>query len=563
MRMIWNLSDSLQINANPSWHAQLSHDALAALQDSLCDATFSNISLRIPLRELARALDNDLDTRIPLEDYRTALLAVSNRIPAALLHFTLAWCDERAAWKSNSRRPPQPGAPPKIPFRQSMSNAYEHALLAWQDAPTPEVATLLIKIAKNGFGPPNACRLWFDRAVERQLNHMPAYRAFLVTLLPMWGGSQRLMLDFGEECLATRRFDTFVPDFYSEVVKSISMDSDNRLAIFRRPTVCANWVALFDHYQAADPDNPRTRDNRRTLQAIALWGAGRPAEAAERLKPLNGIPTGQPLQWFRIHPPFMRGELALLAGPRRDAFLDALALSRAGRHAQACDLLEPLRQSPGVDDIERYRLEEAFLLERIRADLPSAQPVPLLPAYDLAGWHPLNGPWFLRKDGALHCPGRSLDRSKITLKTPLGLPLEITGEIELKGPRDSGVLFLDKLRPEDSALGVYLRFSRGAQTVGLCPGHYLGATFPARLRPRNSFRILVDAHRATLEVNGQTLARDWMIPDNLTLDDNVTVGLKNIRNFSVRNLVARKPSPAASGSAAPVPSCPPPPDSPP
>ncbi len=541
MRMIWNLHDTRQANAHSSWHAQLSRDALAALQESLCDGTFSNISLRIPLRELRLALDNDLDTHIPLEDYRTALLAVSNRIPAPLLHFTLAWCDERAAWKSNTRRPTRSDAP-QASFRQTMSNAYEHALLAWQDAPTPEVATLLIKIAKNNVGPDNACRLWFDRAVERQLDHMPAYRAFRVSLQPMWGGSPRLMLDFGEECLATRRFDTPVPDFYSEIVKSISMDSDHRLAIFRRPGVCSNWVALFDDYQAANPDNPRTRDNRRTLQAIALWGAGRPAEAAERLTPLNGIPTDQPLQWFRIHPPLMRGELALLNGPRRDAFLGALASSRAGHHAQARDLLDPLRHTPGLDDMERYRLEEAFLLSRIRADLPSGQPVPLMPAFDLAGWHPLNGPWFRRADGALHCPGRSLDRSKLTLKTPLGLPLEITGEIELKGPRDSGELFLDPLRPEDSVLGVSLRFSRGSQTVGLCPDHRQGMSAPARLGPRNSFRILLDGRRITLDVNGQTLAQDWKIPDNLTPNNDVTVGLKNIRNFAVRQLAARTPA---------------------
>jgi len=67
-------------------------------------------------------------------------------------------------------------------------------------------------------------RDWFDRAVEAQMDYEPAYNSLLWALTPRWGGSHGKMYQFGLECLATKRFDTCVPEKLIQIVLDIDSE---------------------------------------------------------------------------------------------------------------------------------------------------------------------------------------------------------------------------------------------------------------------------------------------------------------------------------------------------
>ena len=69
---------------------------------------------------------------------------------------------------------------------------------------------------------------WFERAVNAQFDYMRAYSKYLEALRPRWGGSHKAMMDFGTECLNTKRFDTKVPIVFLDSLVEISKDCGNK-----------------------------------------------------------------------------------------------------------------------------------------------------------------------------------------------------------------------------------------------------------------------------------------------------------------------------------------------
>lgn len=91
---------------------------------------------------------------------------------------------------------------------------------AWKSRPErPEAAAMMMEVAffRDPKGP--EARTWFDRAVAAQFDYAPAYRDMLAHCLPHHGGSVAMVLDFGEACRATERYDTLVPQFYFSAVR--------------------------------------------------------------------------------------------------------------------------------------------------------------------------------------------------------------------------------------------------------------------------------------------------------------------------------------------------------
>jgi hypothetical protein len=98
-------------------------------------------------------------------------------------------------------------------FRQKIAQARSMALLAWKIQPeTPQPATLMESVVGSGAEDDWGLRQWFQVAVHARFDHEAAYLTYKSFMQPQWGGSDRELLSFARECIASGRLDTRVPE---------------------------------------------------------------------------------------------------------------------------------------------------------------------------------------------------------------------------------------------------------------------------------------------------------------------------------------------------------------
>lgn len=122
-------------------------------------------------------------------------------------------------------------------FEKYMKLASAHARNAYSLNPQfPESSALLINIALAGHDD-DTIFYWFERCIAAEIDHAGAYLNLLGALRPRWGGSYDAMLEFGEQCADTKRFDTDVPRYLLESCFKVVEDSGTMtwLEIFERP----------------------------------------------------------------------------------------------------------------------------------------------------------------------------------------------------------------------------------------------------------------------------------------------------------------------------------------
>lgn len=153
----------------------------------------------------------------------------------------------------------------------------------------PEAATWMIPIAMAGHEKLST-RDWFDRAVAAQFDYMPAYAKLSWAMLPRWGGSHQEMLDFGEECAKTGRFDTVVPWQMIVVIESTGNEVQDEkqwaeMSWMDTGTSDDIWY-VAGHYAAAKPvfegyaACPESPFDKRHIQTRHLWAAACAGSAA-------------------------------------------------------------------------------------------------------------------------------------------------------------------------------------------------------------------------------------------------------------------------------------------
>ena len=132
-------------------------------------------------------------------------------------------------------------------YREGIKDAKAVFTQAWELHPDyPEPATGMIECSR---GDRAACRMWFDRAVSAEFDHIPAYGAYTFTIYPRWGGSHAEMFAFAEECRDTERHDTEVPFRYVGTLFSIANErADTWKEIFNRPGVYAACTNIIERH---------------------------------------------------------------------------------------------------------------------------------------------------------------------------------------------------------------------------------------------------------------------------------------------------------------------------
>jgi|688.fasta_scaffold122820_1 hypothetical protein len=274
-------------------------------------------------------------------------------------------------------------------------------------------------------------RLWFDRAVAAEFDFSAAYKQMLRhVLLPRWGGSHEAMLDFGRECLATGRFDTQVPSYMYEAVIGVGAELPDARDAVAMPGVydacartCRGYIAA-----AASPETVRLWQSR---LAVLAWAAGRHTDACEALDALRDDIVPDPLLAFRAQPADVVGESRLGGGPHAETFAAAEALVEKNRLEEALAAYRPLATRNDLNPVARWVVTGRIKALENAVALDSYQWVDLQPPADMKGWRPVFGGWRLEKDGTLFGWGDQRGRVKILCESELGPDVELSAECDL------------------------------------------------------------------------------------------------------------------------------------
>ena len=146
----------------------------------------------------------------------------NKKIPRYLSEFALGCINNRMAWDARGE-----GTADSVSqegwrlFERHQRKAAVHFRNAHHLNPNfPQTAYEMIDIARAGnIG--ESVPEWFEKARKAQYDYIPAYDNRIFDLYPQWHGSLGKMLEFGRECLATKRFDTFVPYYYFAAVTRV------------------------------------------------------------------------------------------------------------------------------------------------------------------------------------------------------------------------------------------------------------------------------------------------------------------------------------------------------
>lgn len=409
--------------------------------------------------------------------------------------------------------------------------------------------------------PPTGTTLqdWLDRAVAAQFDNYIPYDTVTSWLRPDWVGSVAEEEAFGRSCVATRRFDTAVPLYYMDVLKTLCLTKPWR-AICRRPENAAALLAL-GRGMVAEPSRQDEKWRWKSLAAVWAWFGGNDREAADALAslPAEGLhPIAlQELRHFRTSPTIMQAELAIRLSSARDDYEKGEALYWAFEPGQAQEAFAAALKKYTGDAAGRQWLESRVALAdfEVASQKGEWMKVPL----DLRQWDVLAGKWSNTADGALvlESDGRPVFAR---FRPRLGVDWEMRGEFSVEAPGDAA---------HHAELGIAFR-TRGAHTFLQCLLREEGSEFHLRflqgvfqpptsknvpklppegsapLRPANRFLFLTSARHLTLELNG---AKIWDNVENKTgnlAGDNARIGFAarepaagtrtTIRSLEIRRL---------------------------
>ena len=169
-------------------------------------------------------------------------------------------CSELAwHWRGNGYANTVPKASWK-PFEQYQKIAAEEYQRAYNANPLfPEPAARLIGISMTGHNDQSE-DYWFEKAIEAEVDHMPAYRSKMISLLPQWGGSVQEMFEFAKLHADKEQYDTHVPmllvDFRHMVLRNVT--SPEQREFLDKPEVVKATIKAIEGMMASRTAHPNS-----------------------------------------------------------------------------------------------------------------------------------------------------------------------------------------------------------------------------------------------------------------------------------------------------------------
>ena len=242
-------------------------------------------AVEFPKGEFRVALSMKLDSAKNIDPWVRELLLTR-------FYNTVAW-DTRSGFMSRDRWER---------YEHYMVHARRHGLKAWELRPElPEAARELLNITmgtdKGAAG--EDVRFWFDEAVQADFNYLDVYLSLAWALRPRWNGSHEKMIAFGDECLATGRFDTDVPFMYHQMVNDVVQERGDWGPLLKAQGIYERYDLLFGALAKNAKDDAARNRHRGRLAAVS-YAAGKNDKAREILSELKTAVNPQDFELFNL-----------------------------------------------------------------------------------------------------------------------------------------------------------------------------------------------------------------------------------------------------------------------
>lgn len=397
-------------------------------------------------------------------------------------------------------------------FYDGLAKARASLTSAWKMLPDyPEAAAKMIRVAMGeGDQQKETPQVWFGRAIQAQADYLAAYNRYEYQLLPRWGGSHEAMLNFGSECLATKRFDTAIPYRYYVIVGKVVNDLDSPgTALWEDPAVFTNLQVMCEGYINSD-NPPQRKSGYQSLYAAICWRTGH-YDVARRILDELGDKAESHIFMRDFKTPFdaARSEIYALTSPFAYDLKAAQTLAASNFHIKAIDGYQDVMAQANADsNVIAYASQK---IEALRLTVKTAQGdwIPLAIPGDLKGWSVRAGAWKVEDDGAV--VGESTRDGLLLVCDQLFDPnMEIKGELEfVQAPykfKFNGAIAVgaSDRKPNDLYSCLLYQAEREASAG---PGFRSSdrVTKPASVEGKNAFLMRSRDGRLTLIVNGATV----------------------------------------------------------
>jgi hypothetical protein len=177
-------------------------------------------------------------------------------------------------------------------FAQHLDLAEKELSAAWAtDQTLAQAPAGMIKVCMGkdlGFA---AQKMWMNRALSAQMDFMDPYWSLFNAWLPRWGGNHEAILAVGRQALATKAFNTWVPEALllacDQVANDLQSTNDDPNLVWRNAQVWNDIQALFEG-DLTEPSRAAVRDWDLTRYAAFAWKCGKKEQTLKILKRLKG-----------------------------------------------------------------------------------------------------------------------------------------------------------------------------------------------------------------------------------------------------------------------------------
>jgi tetratricopeptide (TPR) repeat protein len=332
-------------------------------------------------------------------------------------------------------------------FMENMAKSAEYFTKAWEMDPTlPDAATAMIHISMAGGDEKHTPRDWFDRAVEAQMDSKPAYDALVWSLRPRWSGSHTEMYKFGLECLATKRFDTAVPDRFIRIVLDIDSELDENGEIWREEGVFENLKILKEGVENEPCRIAHSNPNLMTLEVtlstyfLIAVEVGKYDEARKVLDRLGDTLSCEAFSRFNRRYPYDVSRIYALTGSAREEMriFDGMALDNGYRDPEALKkALATIEKAAAADANPQAKYYYDYWKTCLRGlqQFDKGQWVELSFDKTLSAWQPMRGQWNAVNDRTVSSTGiPQMPDQGLECTIPFGVPYEIQCDVQFDSP---------------------------------------------------------------------------------------------------------------------------------
>jgi hypothetical protein len=149
-------------------------------------------------------------------------------------------------------------------FEERLAEAEKALDKAWKLNPKDErIACQMITIELGQGRSRSRMEMWFKRATDLNPNYWDAFEAKLYYLEPKWYGSQEDMLEFGRECVDSKKWGGHVPlilkEAHEKIVKYVP--PKEQPGYWKRPEVWKDINAAFEKFFKLNPEEIGWRHN--------------------------------------------------------------------------------------------------------------------------------------------------------------------------------------------------------------------------------------------------------------------------------------------------------------